>query len=229
MPIEYTSSLDGVEPEHLQGFFEGWPSPPSPERHLDLLRGSYRIVLARELGSPRSVGFANAISDGVLYAFIPLLEVLPSHRGRGIGSELVQRLLERAEGLLRRRPHVRPGASAVLRAIRHAASRRHGDPPPMTGLGGQITRLAQHSAIYGLGGLVSRFVALLLLPLYTRYLTPADYGAVETLVALAAILATDPPPRHRERVLPLLLRLHRLRPPPARRPHLLLVHDDDGD
>jgi O-antigen/teichoic acid export membrane protein len=60
----------------------------------------------------------------------------------------------------------------------------------MTGLGGQITRLARHSAIYGLGGLVSRFVALLLLPLYTRYLTPADYGAVETLVALAAILAT---------------------------------------
>jgi O-antigen/teichoic acid export membrane protein len=60
----------------------------------------------------------------------------------------------------------------------------------LTGLGGQITRLAQHSAIYGLGGLVSRFVALLLLPLYTRYLTPADYGAVETLVALAAILAT---------------------------------------
>lgn len=60
----------------------------------------------------------------------------------------------------------------------------------MTGLGGQITRLAQHSVIYGLGGLVSRFVALLLLPLYTRYLTPADYGAVETLVALAAILAT---------------------------------------
>ncbi len=60
----------------------------------------------------------------------------------------------------------------------------------MTGLGSDIARLARHSAIYGLGGLVSRFVALLLLPLYTRYLTPADYGAVETLVALAAILAT---------------------------------------
>jgi O-antigen/teichoic acid export membrane protein len=60
----------------------------------------------------------------------------------------------------------------------------------MTGLGSEIARLARHSAIYGLGGLVSRFVALLLLPLYTRYLTPADYGAVETLVALAAILAT---------------------------------------
>jgi ribosomal protein S18 acetylase RimI-like enzyme len=94
VPIEYTSSLDSVEPQHLQGFFEGWPSPPSPERHLDLLRGSYRIVLARELGSPRIVGFVNAISDGVLFAFIPLLEVLPSCRGRGIGSELIRRLLD---------------------------------------------------------------------------------------------------------------------------------------
>ena len=94
VPIEYTGSLDGVEAEHLQGFFDRWPSPPAPDRHLELLRGSYRIVLARETGSPQIVGFANAISDGVLYAFIPLLEVLQSHRGRGIGSELVRRLLE---------------------------------------------------------------------------------------------------------------------------------------
>jgi len=58
------------------------------------------------------------------------------------------------------------------------------------GLGSQIGRLAKHSAIYGLGGLVSRVLAVLLLPLYTRYLTPADYGAVETLVALTAVLVT---------------------------------------
>jgi O-antigen/teichoic acid export membrane protein len=60
----------------------------------------------------------------------------------------------------------------------------------MAGLGSQIARLARHSAVYGVGGLVSRFAAVLLLPLYTRYLTPTDYGAVETLVALMAILAT---------------------------------------
>ncbi len=57
-------------------------------------------------------------------------------------------------------------------------------------LGSQIARLARHSAVYGLGGLVSRILAVLLLPLYTRYLTPADYGAVETLVALSAVLVT---------------------------------------
>jgi O-antigen/teichoic acid export membrane protein len=54
----------------------------------------------------------------------------------------------------------------------------------------QVARLARHSAVYGLGGLVSRILAVLLLPLYTRYLTPHDYGAVETLVALSAVLVT---------------------------------------
>lgn len=53
-----------------------------------------------------------------------------------------------------------------------------------------LKRLARHSAVYGLGALTSRIVALLLLPLYTRYLTPADYGAIETLLALSAVLVT---------------------------------------
>lgn len=93
MPVEYTASLEGVKPAHLHGFFEGWQSPPSPERHLAILRSSYRVVIAREPGAPHLIGFANAISDGVHSAFIPLLEVLSAHRGRGIGSELVRRLL----------------------------------------------------------------------------------------------------------------------------------------
>jgi O-antigen/teichoic acid export membrane protein len=52
----------------------------------------------------------------------------------------------------------------------------------------QLKRLAKHSAIYGLGGLVSRILAVLLLPLYTRYLSKHDYGAIETLVALTVVL-----------------------------------------
>jgi O-antigen/teichoic acid export membrane protein len=57
-------------------------------------------------------------------------------------------------------------------------------------LGSQIGRLARHSAIYGLGGIVSRVLAVFLLPLYTAYLTGADYGRVETLTALTAVLVT---------------------------------------
>jgi O-antigen/teichoic acid export membrane protein len=58
----------------------------------------------------------------------------------------------------------------------------------VSGLGEQLRRLGKHSIIYGLGGLVSRILAVLLLPLYTRYLSPSDYGKVETLIALTTVL-----------------------------------------
>ena len=58
----------------------------------------------------------------------------------------------------------------------------------MTSLGGQLKRLGKHSVIYGLGGLVSRILAVILLPLYTRYLSPSDYGKVETLIALTTVV-----------------------------------------
>ena len=68
-------------------------------------------------------------------------------------------------------------------------------PPPVTpadatsgGLGKQLRRLGEHSAIYGIGGLVARLIAVLLLPVYTRYLTPADYGTIETLLALTTVM-----------------------------------------
>jgi ribosomal protein S18 acetylase RimI-like enzyme len=94
--IEYTTDVEGVERRHLEGFFVGWPLPPSPERHLEILRGSAEVVLAKE--GERVVGFVTAISDGVLSAYVPLLEVLPEYQGRGVGSELLRRLLERLDG-----------------------------------------------------------------------------------------------------------------------------------
>ena len=57
-------------------------------------------------------------------------------------------------------------------------------------LGAQMRRLGKHSAIYGLGGIVSRVIAVFLLPLYTRYLEPSDFGAVGLLVGLSAVLVT---------------------------------------
>ena len=57
-------------------------------------------------------------------------------------------------------------------------------------LGPQLKRLARHSAIYGLGGVISRVVAVFLLPVYTRYLEPSDLGAVGVLIALTAVLVT---------------------------------------
>src|SRR5439155_16919950 len=52
----------------------------------------------------------------------------------------------------------------------------------------RIIELLRHSAIYGLGSIVARIIGVLLLSLYTRYLSPRDYGLIETLVALSAVL-----------------------------------------
>ena len=52
-----------------------------------------------------------------------------------------------------------------------------------------MRRLARHSAIYGVGGLVSRILATILLPLYTHYLPPNAFGQVEAITAATAVLA----------------------------------------
>src|SRR5665213_15793 len=53
----------------------------------------------------------------------------------------------------------------------------------------ELKRLVRHSAIYGIGGIVSRLLAVILLPLYTHYLTPNDYGRVESVTAATAVLS----------------------------------------
>jgi O-antigen/teichoic acid export membrane protein len=55
-------------------------------------------------------------------------------------------------------------------------------------LGRQLWRLGKHSAIYGLGAVVSRLIGVLLLPVVTRYLTRSGLGAVDTIVALSVVL-----------------------------------------
>lgn len=93
--IIYLESCEGVRPKQLVGFFREWRKPRPPEEHLAILQGSDYLVLAQDDRSGRIVGFITALTDGVQAAFIPLLEVLPDYQGRGIGSELVKRVLER--------------------------------------------------------------------------------------------------------------------------------------
>ncbi|MFD9698675.1 GNAT family N-acetyltransferase [Lentzea sp. NPDC059081] len=95
--ITYDTDVSALTEEDLVGFFVGWPTPPSPAQHLAVLRGSYRVVVARSQDTV--AGFVNMISDGVLTAFVPWLEVRPEFQGRGIGSELMRRVFAEAEHL----------------------------------------------------------------------------------------------------------------------------------
>lgn len=93
--IEYVHTIEGITADRLQGFFEGWLHAPSAETHLRLLANSDEVMLAIDRRTGDVIGFVTAITDRVLTAHIPLLEVLPDYRHRGIGSELVRRMLAR--------------------------------------------------------------------------------------------------------------------------------------
>ncbi|WP_374017137.1 GNAT family N-acetyltransferase [Paenibacillus thiaminolyticus] len=89
----YKNSLDGITSDMLQGFFVDWPNPPAPDTHLRLLKQSSKVILAVDDTANQVVGFITAISDGILSAYLPLLEVLPAYKNKGIGKELVTRML----------------------------------------------------------------------------------------------------------------------------------------
>lgn len=140
--IRYQHDLKGLTPDQLTGFFVGWPDPPDRATHWKILQGSAEIVIAVDEDSGAVAGFITAITDGVLAAYIPLLEVLPDYQGRGIGRELVRRMLERFEGFymidLITEPKLqsfyeplglRPQFGMVMRDFAHQSGRRHNDSP----------------------------------------------------------------------------------------------------
>jgi len=97
--ITYTNSADGIIESQLQGFFVGWPNPPSCEKHLQILKNGFKIVLAIDSENGNVVGFINSVSDNIMSAYIPLLEVLPEYQKQGVGKELVRRMLAELDGL----------------------------------------------------------------------------------------------------------------------------------
>lgn len=90
MTITYTDNIELIYASHLDGFFVGWAICPSKEMHYQVLKGSFKVWPALE--DRKCVGFINAISDGALTAFIPLLEVLPEYQNKGIGKALIERM-----------------------------------------------------------------------------------------------------------------------------------------
>src|SRR5262249_20625128 len=58
-----------------------------------LVREASRVVGLYHDG--RQVGFCRAVSDGVTVAYLADVYVLPEHRGRGLGVELVREMVDR--------------------------------------------------------------------------------------------------------------------------------------
>jgi len=93
MNITYTSDINDIGVEMLEGFFAGWAKPLTIEQHYSHLTKCAHFIAA--IDNAKVVGFISALTDGIGCAFIPLLEVLPEYQKRGIGSELMRMMLDK--------------------------------------------------------------------------------------------------------------------------------------
>src|SRR5579862_5762790 len=53
----------------------------------------------------------------------------------------------------------------------------------------RLRQLAVESAVYGLSGVIARFLNMLLVPLYTRIFAPADYGVMSLVMTTMAVVS----------------------------------------
>lgn len=71
-----------------------WRSRADLEAQLD---SAWRLVAAYD--EQRSlVAFARAVSDGVAFAYLADVFVLPAHRGHGLGKRLMARMIDEGPG-----------------------------------------------------------------------------------------------------------------------------------
>jgi ribosomal protein S18 acetylase RimI-like enzyme len=73
-----------------------WSSAEKPELLHQALVASHSLFSAWD--GAKLVGLGNAISDGFLVVYYPHLIVLPEYHGRGVGTELMRRLMARYAG-----------------------------------------------------------------------------------------------------------------------------------
>jgi ribosomal protein S18 acetylase RimI-like enzyme len=93
--IQFADFSHPLDLDELARLFDsvGWQHRTRDRQRLaQMVRGSMLGAVALDGG--RLVGFARAISDGAFNAYVSTVAVLPAYQRRGIGRELIRRLLD---------------------------------------------------------------------------------------------------------------------------------------
>ena len=93
---ELDDDRDRIDVAAVHAFLSGqayWALGRPRERQERLVRESSRVLGLYRDGE--QVGFARAVSDGNSIAYLADVYVLPEHRGRGLGVELVREMVDR--------------------------------------------------------------------------------------------------------------------------------------
>ena len=84
------------------------------------------------------------------------------------------------------------GVGLAASGTHHIQSYPSGEGSAAIGTPFQMSRIGKHGLVYGGGIILSKAVAFIMLPVYTHYLTPADYGLlqlVDMVLEVASIVA----------------------------------------
>ena len=96
MALEWTDSLDTVDWDELSALYRDAPlGHKPPDRLKTAFSNSLYRCFVREHG--KLVGVGRALADGADCSYLCDIAVLPSHQGRGLGRDVVSRLLERSK------------------------------------------------------------------------------------------------------------------------------------
>lgn len=96
MPLEFCEQPP--EPAAFKSLYDstGWPPRERTVAfYAEALAGSWACCAAYEDG--QLLGFGRLVSDGRLHAYVNEMIVLPGHQGRGVGREILRRLLARCQ------------------------------------------------------------------------------------------------------------------------------------
>ena len=90
---KYTTDLPGAADFQRLYLTTGWGNQDRTLEWFEAaLNGSWFAVSVYE--ERQLIGFGRIISDGAIHAFITEMMVHPDHQGRGIGQEVLARLVE---------------------------------------------------------------------------------------------------------------------------------------
>jgi GNAT superfamily N-acetyltransferase len=101
MGYEYSDDAERIDGQvawdflSQHAYWARWRTRADFDRQL---AGSWRVVGCYDTDSGAMVGFARALSDGVAFAYLGDVYVLPEHRGRGLGVRLVEVMIEEGPG-----------------------------------------------------------------------------------------------------------------------------------
>ena len=109
-----------------------WSAARKPAQLVRALKRSHSVVTAWVGGS--LVGLGNAVSDGSLVVYYPHLLVLPEFQRRGIGRQLMKRLMNRYRGF---HQHILIAEAKAVSVDRKCGFKRAGKTASMWVFGGR--------------------------------------------------------------------------------------------